>query len=187
MSFITSRKGSLLLAALLVLTLLVYLLFHLLAPRVVQSTDDAYVHADFTLVAPKVAGFVQDVLVEDNQPVKAGQLLARLDDRDFRTALAAAEADVLGAEANLANAEANLQRQQAQVGLGEDQSLLGLVRALPGTDFLARTPAATAHVGIELTDIDARTFQAFPLFRRGPQPVLARHFTTGGGPASRRE
>ena len=47
------------------------------------------------------AGFVQDVLVEDNQPVKAGQLLARLDDRDFRTALAAAEADVLGAEANL--------------------------------------------------------------------------------------
>lgn len=71
MSFITSRKGSLLLAALLVLTLLVYLLFHLLAPRVVQSTDDAYVHADFTLVAPKVAGFVQDVLVEDNQPVKA--------------------------------------------------------------------------------------------------------------------
>ena len=58
MSFITSRKGSLLLAALLVLVLLVYLLFHLLAPRVVQSTDDAYVHADFTLVAPKVAGFV---------------------------------------------------------------------------------------------------------------------------------
>ena len=115
MSFITSRKGSLLLAALLVLTLLVYLLFHLLAPRVVQSTDDAYVHADFTLVAPKVAGFVQDVLVEDNQPVKAGQLLARLDDRDFRTALAAAEADVLGAEANLANAEANLQRQQALI------------------------------------------------------------------------
>ena len=115
MSFITSRKGSLLLAALLVLILLVYLLFHLLAPRVVQSTDDAYVHADFTLVAPKVAGFVQDVLVEDNQPVKAGQLLARLDDRDFRTALAAAEADVLGAEANLANAEANLQRQQALI------------------------------------------------------------------------
>lgn len=115
MSFITSRKGSLLLAALLVLVLLVYLLFHLLAPRVVQSTDDAYVHADFTLVAPKVAGFVQDVLVEDNQPVKAGQLLARLDDRDFRTALAAAEADVLGAEANLANAEANLQRQQAMI------------------------------------------------------------------------
>lgn len=115
MSFITSRKGSLLLAALLVLILLVYLLFHLLSPRVVQSTDDAYVHADFTLVAPKVAGFVQDVLVEDNQPVKAGQLLARLDDRDFRTALAAAEADVLGAEANLANAEANLQRQQALI------------------------------------------------------------------------
>ncbi|MCR3832495.1 hypothetical protein K3Z97_14405, partial [Pseudomonas aeruginosa] len=64
MSFITSRKGSLLLAALLVLTLLVYLLFHLLAPRVVQSTDDAYVHADFTLVAPKVAGEADLILIE---------------------------------------------------------------------------------------------------------------------------
>ncbi|HBP1710313.1 TPA: HlyD family secretion protein [Pseudomonas aeruginosa] len=115
MSFITSRKGSLLLAALLVLTLLVYLLFHLLAPRVVQSTDDAYVHADFTLVAPKVAGFVQDVLVEDNQPVKAGQLLARLDDRDFRTALAAAEADVLGAEANLQRQQALIEQARAKV------------------------------------------------------------------------
>lgn len=115
MSFITSRKGSLLLAALLVLILLVYLLFHLLAPRVVQSTDDAYVHADFTLVAPKVAGFVQDVLVEDNQPVKAGQLLARLDDRDFRTALAAAEADVLGAEANLQRQQALIEQARAKV------------------------------------------------------------------------
>lgn len=70
---------------------------------------------------------------------------------------------------------ARLQRQQAQVGLGEDQSLLGLVRALPGTDFLARTPAAAAHVGIELTDIDARTFQAFPFSARtatGPRPSL---------------
>ena len=47
-----------------------------------QSTNDAYVSADFTLIAPKVAGFIDEVLVEDNQPVKAGQLLARIDAQD---------------------------------------------------------------------------------------------------------
>jgi membrane fusion protein (multidrug efflux system) len=55
-----------------------------------ESTDDAYVKADFTTVAPKVSGYIADVLVEDNQPVKAGQVLARIDDRDYQTALAQA-------------------------------------------------------------------------------------------------
>ena len=44
-----------------------------------QSTDDAYVQADFTLVAPQVSGVIGKVLVEENQPVKAGDLLAAID------------------------------------------------------------------------------------------------------------
>src|SRR3546814_474914 len=48
-----------------------------------QSTDDAYVQADFTLVAPQVSGVIGKVLVEENQPVKAGDLIAAIDDRDF--------------------------------------------------------------------------------------------------------
>ena len=95
MSKLSSRRGSLALVAVLLLALVVYLLLHLLGPSREQSTDDAYVHADFTLVAPKVAGFIEQVLVEDNQPVKAGQVLARIDARDYRAALEAAEADVL--------------------------------------------------------------------------------------------
>ena len=51
------------------------------------STDDAYVEADNPTVAPKVSGYLSAVLVDDNQPVTAGQVLARIDDRDFRTAL----------------------------------------------------------------------------------------------------
>ncbi len=51
-----------------------------------RSTNDAYVSADFTLVAPRVPGQIAEVLVNDNQWVKAGQLLVRLDDRDFRAA-----------------------------------------------------------------------------------------------------
>src|SRR5262245_54294414 len=46
--------------------------------RFLEETDDAYVKADFTIVAPKVSGYIADVLVNDNQPVKAGQVVARI-------------------------------------------------------------------------------------------------------------
>src|SRR5262245_16330288 len=52
-----------------------------------QSTDNAYVKADYTTVAPKVSGYITEVLVEDNQKVGASQVVARIDDRDFRVAL----------------------------------------------------------------------------------------------------
>src|SRR5260370_37902346 len=50
------------------------------------STDDAYVKADNTTIAPKVSGYLHEVLVGDNERVKAGQVLARIDERDFRMA-----------------------------------------------------------------------------------------------------
>ncbi|SDI75383.1 membrane fusion protein, multidrug efflux system [Pseudomonas delhiensis] len=112
---LTSRRASLLLAAVVLLAALAWLLLRLLGPEREQSTDDAYVHADFTLVAPKVAGTVESVRVEDNQPVKAGQLLARIDARDYRAALAAAEADLLSARARLRHVGADLERQQAVI------------------------------------------------------------------------
>ena len=56
------------------------------------ATDDAYVKADSTTIAPKVSGHVAEVLVTDNQQVKAGQVLARIDDRDFRVSLEQAKA-----------------------------------------------------------------------------------------------
>ncbi|WP_263264477.1 HlyD family secretion protein [Pseudomonas sp. RIT-PI-S] len=92
-----------------------------------QSTDDAYVSADYTLVAPKVAGFITQVLVEDNQRVQAGQLLALIDDRDYQAALAAAKAQAMVAQARLQDADAMLDRQaavieQAQAELGADQA-----------------------------------------------------------------
>jgi len=83
--------------------------------RYLQSTDDAYVQADYTTIAPKVSGYIQDVLVEDNQPVKAGQVLARIDDRDFKTALAQARADVDSAKAEVSNIEAQLEEQQSVI------------------------------------------------------------------------
>jgi membrane fusion protein, multidrug efflux system len=80
------------------------------------STDDAYVQADTTVIAPKVSGYLREVLVTDNQPVKAGQPLARIDDRDYAVAVEQAKADVTAAKADVANVEANLDEQQAVIG-----------------------------------------------------------------------
>jgi membrane fusion protein (multidrug efflux system) len=80
--------------------------------RYLESTDDAYVKADSTIIAPKVTGYIAEVLVADNQPVKAGQLLARIDDRDYRTALNQAHADVAASEAAIKNLDAQIELQQ---------------------------------------------------------------------------
>jgi membrane fusion protein, multidrug efflux system len=83
--------------------------------RFLESTDDAYVQADYTSVAPKISGHIAEVLVEDNQPVTAGQVLARIDDRDFRTALDRAQADVASSQASVHNFDAQLDLQQAEI------------------------------------------------------------------------
>jgi membrane fusion protein, multidrug efflux system len=79
------------------------------------STDDAYVKADNTTIAPKVSGYLHDVLVGDNERVKAGQVLARIDDRDFRVALDQAKADVAAARAAITSKQAQLEVQQATI------------------------------------------------------------------------
>ncbi|MFB9268436.1 HlyD family secretion protein [Bradyrhizobium erythrophlei] len=85
---------------------------YLTTGRYLESTDDAYVKADSTIIAPKVSGYIARVLVGDNQPVKAGQLLAEIDDRDFRAALGQAKADVDAAEASVRNLDAQIALQQ---------------------------------------------------------------------------
>src|SRR5271170_3404678 len=85
---------------------------YLTTGRYLESTDDAYVQADSTIVSPKVSGYIAEVLVGDNEPVKAGQLLARIDDRDFKTALDQAHADVAASEAAVRNLDAQIELQQ---------------------------------------------------------------------------
>ncbi|WP_313049303.1 HlyD family secretion protein [Pseudomonas soli] len=84
-----------------------------------QRTNDAYVTADYTVVAPKVAGFIKEVLVEDNQQVSAGQLLATIDPRDYQAALDAAQAQLLVARAQSLDARATLERQASLIAQAE--------------------------------------------------------------------
>jgi membrane fusion protein (multidrug efflux system) len=81
----------------------------------IESTDDAYLQADSTIVAPKVSGYIADVIVDDNQSVKAGQLLARIDDRDLRTALDDATANVAVATAAIAHLDAQIAAQASLI------------------------------------------------------------------------
>jgi membrane fusion protein (multidrug efflux system) len=83
--------------------------------RFLQSTDDAYVGGDITPIAPKVAGFIVQVAVGDNQSVKAGDLLVKLDDRDYRALLAQTEASIAAQEAALANLDATYRLQLAMI------------------------------------------------------------------------
>jgi membrane fusion protein (multidrug efflux system) len=80
--------------------------------RFLESTDDAYVQADSTIISPKVSGYLSAVLVQDNQPVKAGQPLATIDDRDYVAALDQAKADVATAQAEIGAMNAQLLQQQ---------------------------------------------------------------------------
>lgn len=80
-----------------------------------HRTNDAWVNADYTLVAPKVAGYIAEVKVQDNQQVKAGDVLATLDDRDYRVALESAEADLQVSQAKLLSSQAQLEQQQSAI------------------------------------------------------------------------
>jgi membrane fusion protein (multidrug efflux system) len=79
------------------------------------STDDAYVQADNTTIAPKVSGYLATVLVGDNEPVKSGEVLARIDDRDYQVALDSAKADVAAAQAAIASKLAAIDAQQSAI------------------------------------------------------------------------
>jgi membrane fusion protein (multidrug efflux system) len=69
--------------------------------RFLVSTDDAYVQAHSVLISPKVSGYISEAPVDDNDTVNAGQVLARIDPRDYQTALDQARANVRAAQASI--------------------------------------------------------------------------------------
>ena len=108
-----------------------------------ESTDDAFIAARQFLIAPKVSGYITAVPVTDNQHVKAGDLIARIDDRDYRTALDQAKAQVAAAQASIENIDAQLDVQQAQISANQaqvDQAQAALV-------FAQQQAARYEHLG----------------------------------------
>src|ERR1700676_4473268 len=108
-----------------------------------QSTDDAFIAARQSSLAPKVSGYISAVPVTDNQHVAAGDVIARIDDRDYRIALEQAEAQVAAARASIENIDAQLDVQQAQISANQaqvDQAQAALV-------FAEQQAARYEHLG----------------------------------------
>jgi membrane fusion protein, multidrug efflux system len=96
-----------------------------------ETTDDAYTDGHSVVIAPKVAGYVTELDVNDNTVVKAGQLLFKIDPRDYVTARDQARANLSLARSQLAGAEVNLQvtRVRAPAQLAQAQAQLAQARA----------------------------------------------------------
>jgi membrane fusion protein (multidrug efflux system) len=86
-----------------------------------ETTDDAFIAARQFAIAPKVSGYITSIPVTDNQHVAAGAVIARIDQRDYRNALAQAAAQVAAAEAGIDNTDAQISVQQAQISANQAQ------------------------------------------------------------------
>ena len=116
-----------------------------------ETTDDAYIASRQFAIAPEVPGYITAVSVTDNEHVNAGDVIARIDDRTYRAALAQAEAQVAAAQANIENVDAQLTVQQAQIAADQAQlsqqqaSLVFAQQQATRYQYLAQTIAGTVQ------------------------------------------
>jgi membrane fusion protein (multidrug efflux system) len=106
------------------------------------STDDAYVNSSVTFVAPRVEGQVSEVLVDDNNRVRKGELLVQLDPEPYQVQVAIKQAAVVAARASLVLAQATV---KSQLGQARSQRFK-LIRAIEDVDnqvALLKSRAAT--------------------------------------------
>jgi membrane fusion protein (multidrug efflux system) len=133
--------------------------------RFMVSTDDAYLQADSVAISPEVAGYISAVPAQDNERVVPGQLLARIDDRDYRTALASAQANSDAAAAGVSELIQQMAQQkfaisEAQAAVVSDQASLAFARQDEGRyATLAKSGAGTMQEA-QQSGTSARTNQA---------------------------
>ena len=142
-----------------------------------QKTDDAYVRADVTPLSTKAAGIVASVDVSDYQAVKAGDLLVRLRDEDFRAQVDQAEAAVRAGESNLINNQRQKELQdtrveQAQTGISTAQAEIAAAQA--GIQA-ANSTIANATSGLAATNADV---QRTALERKRQEALVAAESAT---------
>ena len=106
--------------------------------RFEEATDNAYIRGDITSLAPRVAGYVTSLNVEDNAVVKAGDLLFKIDDKDYRARFAQTEANIAAAHAALANNRAEHEFQQATIAQAAAQRQAATASQLLSERNLAR-------------------------------------------------
>ena len=160
------RRSLLLVGALTAALAIAGIAYYWSSTRFVVSTDDAYVQADSTIVASRVSGYVSAVMIQDHQSVKAGQVLALIDDRDFRAALDQAQADDRAAQAAVDDLQAQLTEQatlivEARADVTKSQAALELAglnqaryRKMAGIGFGSEQQSQEADAGAQERSAD---------------------------------
>ncbi|RZF65161.1 HlyD family secretion protein [Sphingomonas populi] len=124
---------------------ILWFIHHQTVGKYLQSTDDATIAADAVVVAPKVSGYVEQVLVIDNQDVKAGDPLVRIDPRDYRAKAEQAQAQIAQATATTENARAGIAEQYAAIDQARAQLAAARAKAAHDAAEVARyTPLAAS-------------------------------------------
>src|SRR5690242_12236325 len=127
---VTAARGRALTIALVAVAAIAGGLFWIFAPKPTASTDDAYVQEDKTIVSPKVRGMVDAVVAQENRPVRAGDLLVRIDPAEYDLKIAQADGDLRAAKASEEAAHAGLARLDAEEKLAQGQ--VNAAQALAG-------------------------------------------------------
>ena len=109
------RFRSVLLILLIVVPLLTGIVYWLLDRQHYETTDDAYLHSNIVLISPRVSGYVTQVMVNDNQAVKQGDILLTIDDRDYQARVVQAAANVSAEVAHIERLRAMKASQQAHI------------------------------------------------------------------------
>ncbi len=124
--------------------------------RFIQTTDDAYLHADQVTVAPKVSGYVDQVYVAENQTVTPGQPLVRIDARSYQAVLAQQSAAIDARRADIALSERQLAQQEAAI----DQSRAQLAGAEANAAYAAHEAQRYKTLSSEGVETQERAAQA---------------------------
>lgn len=114
------------------------------------STDDAYVQADTVSVSSSVAGHVVEIDVHDNEYVKAGQVLFRLDDRPYRIAVEHAQAQLAATRLQIDALRATYRQKEAELQQAQD------TLAYQQREFARQQTLVAAHVGTQMQEDRAK-------------------------------
>jgi membrane fusion protein (multidrug efflux system) len=158
-----TKRIMLIVVGVLAVLILLWLVHYETRGKYVESTDDAYIRADAVTVSPKISGYVEQVFVIDNQDVKAGQPLVRIDPRDYKAATAQYQAQIDVSRANADNVRAGIREQEAAISEAEAQLAKSQADAQYAAGEVARyTPLAAsgAETREKLTTLRNQATQA---------------------------
>jgi membrane fusion protein, multidrug efflux system len=157
------RLGLLLVGIIVLVGIGVWFIRHQTYGRYLQSTDNAYVAAEMVVVAPKIAGYVDRVLVRENQWVRSGEPLVQLDVRDYRAQANQFEAQIAAALANADTVRAQQREQDATIRQARAQVAAATAQARLAAEQVSRyrpLAATGAEPREKLDQLEAQSRQA---------------------------